>query len=139
MLFTANVNLPPNTGQASPVSQILPIARGIITWVSVFFPGGCERLAHVAILHHEHQIFPSTVNMSLAGDHFPIEWSEYYESWQPPYELKIIGWNEDDTFEHTVTVRIAVLPKQAIPKTSLKDTVKEFLGLAQPVRIYTSE
>jgi len=137
MLFTADVTVPKSTTETAPVTQILPIAHGIITWVSVLFPPGCARLAHCVILHHEHQIAPSTEDMDLSGDTFPIVWEEYYESYQPPYELKIKAWNEDDTYPHTITIRVAVLPRKAIVALAIVDTIKSALSFLSPKRIFT--
>lgn len=132
MLFRADVNVPANIAEADPVVELLKIAHGIITWVSVFFPPGCHKLAHCVILHHEHQIVPSTEGMNLASDGFPIEWDEYYESYQPPYELKLKLWNDDDTYPHKITVRVAVLPRKAIVAPSITDAIKGIFGLFRP-------
>lgn len=137
MLFEASITIPKSTTQASPEEVILKIAHGIISWVSVSFPPGCVFLVHCVILHHEHQIAPSTEGMSLAGDTFPIEWEEYYESYQPPYELKIKGWNEDDTYPHTITVRVAILPRKAIIALAIVDAIKSVFGMLSPKRIFT--
>ena len=137
MLFTANVTVAAETTEASPTTEVLKIAHGIITRFSVLFPPGCAGLVHCVILHHEHQIAPSTENMNLSGDTFPIEWDEYYESYQPPYELKIKAWNEDDTFPHTVTVRVAILPRKAIVAPSITDAIKDLFSLQTIKRVFT--
>jgi len=135
MLFTAEPTVTPDDTEASPKVEMLKLAHGIITWVSVLFPTGCHQMVHCAILHHEHQIWPSTENMSLSGDGVPIEWTEYYEVYHPPYELKIKLWSEETTYDHTVTVRIAVLPRKAIVAASLTDALKGLFGMLLPRRI----
>lgn len=137
MLFCIDINVPKNTTETSPKIDTLKIAHGIITWISVFFPPGCARLAHCVILHHEHQIVPSTEGMNLSGDTFPIEWNEYYESYQPPYELKIKAWNEDDTYAHKITVRVAVLPRKAVLALAIVDAIKSVWNALIPKRIFT--
>lgn len=138
MLFTIDVNIPKSTLAAAPVVETIKIAHGIITWFSVLFPPGCCRTAHCVILHHEHQIVPSTESMNLAGDTFPIEWNEYYESYQPPYELKIKAWNESTKYAHKITVRIAVLPRKAILALAIVDAIKSMLGILSPRRLFTA-
>lgn len=138
MLFTANVVVPKSTTEGAPVEQILKIAHGIVSWVSVLFPPGCAALAHCVLLHHEHQIAPSTEDMDLAGDTFPIEWDEYYESYQPPYELKIKAWNDDDTYPHTITIRVAILPRKAIVALAIVDAIKGLFSWLSPKRIFTA-
>lgn len=137
MLFTWDINLPKNTTKASPVTQDLYLAHGIITWVSVLFPPGCARLAHSTISHYSKQIFPSVEEMNLSGDTFPIEWNEYYEMYADPYLLKFTGWNEDDTYPHKITVRIAILPRKAIVAYQVMDAIKSMFGLLSPRRIFT--
>lgn len=136
MLFTWDIAVTSGTTKADPKTQILKIAHGIISWVSVTFPPGCQRLVHASLRFHENKIVPSTEDMYLTGDTFPIEWNEYYEAYQPPYELKAELWNEDDTYAHTVTIRVAILPRKAVTPTSIADSLKEFfLGLI-PRQVY---
>lgn len=124
MLFTATVSVSANTTEKNASDTTLRIAHGIITWVSVAWRPGAEYLGHIAIYHHEHRIFPSTEGMSITGDKDPVEWGEYYESYQPPYELKLKCWNDDDTFDHDVTVRIAILPRKAVLALAIVDAIK---------------
>ena len=137
MLFQADITILKNTTQASPKVETLKIAHGIITKIMVRPRPGHAALAHLVILHHEHQIAPSTEGMSLSGDTFPIDWEEYYESYQPPYELKLKGWNDDDTYPHTFTVYVVVLPRKAIIALAIVDAIKGMFGLLSPKRIFT--
>ncbi len=137
MLFEASIDIPKNTTAADPEEAILKIAHGIITKIMVRPRPGHAALAHCVILHHEHQIAPSTENMSFSGDTFPIDWEEYYESYQPPYELKLKGWNEDDTYPHTFTVYVAILPRKAVLALAIVDAIKGLFGALSPKRIFT--
>lgn len=137
MLFEASITIPKNTTQGSPTSVILKIAHGIISKIMVRPRPGHAALAHCVILHHEHQIAPSTENMDFSGDTFPIDWEEYYESYQPPYELKIKGWNEDDTYQHTFDIFVAVLPRSATISGALGSAFKSLFGMLSPKRIFT--
>ena len=137
MLFEASITLPITATKANPTEVILKIANGIITKIMVRPRPGHAALAHLIILHHEHQIAPSTENMDFAGDTFPIDWEEYYESYQPPYELKLKGWNDDDTYPHTFTVYVAVLPRRAILVYAIADAIKGAFGMLSPRRIFT--
>ncbi|GAH71143.1 unnamed protein product [marine sediment metagenome] len=137
MLFTWDINIPKSTLEANPTIQTLQLAHGIITWVSVLFPPGCARLAHCTIWHGGHQIFPSTEMMNLSGDTFPIEWAEYYEFYGRPHELIAKLWNEDDTYPHKVTIRMAILPRKALAPASISDAIKGVFGMLSPKRIFT--
>jgi len=137
MLFQTSITIPKNTTSTNPTVAILEIAHGIITKIMVRPRPGHAGLAHLVILHHEHQIAPSTENMDLHGDAAPIDWEEYYESYQPPYELKLKGWNEDDTYPHTFDVMVAILPRKAILALAIVDALKSAFGMLSPRRIFT--
>ena len=137
MLFQASITIPKNTLRTAPTVAMMGIARGIITKIMVRPRPGHAALAHLVILHHEHQIAPSTENMDLHGDAPPIDWEEYYESYQPPYELKLKGWNEDDTYPHTFDVMVAILPRKAILALAIVDTLANVFKAIIPKRIFT--
>jgi len=137
MLFQGDITIPANTTEANAVTAMLPIALGIITKIMVRPRPGHAALAHLVILHHEHQIAPSAGSQNFRGDTFPIDWEEYYESYQPPYELKLKGWNDDDTYPHTFDVFVAVLPRKAILALAIVDAMKGVFGILSPRRIFT--
>jgi len=137
VLFEASIAIPANTVSTAPTTVILKIAHGIISKIMVRPRPGHAALAHCVIRHHEHQIAPSTEGMDFAGDTFPIDWEEYYESYQPPYELKIQGWNDDDTYEHTFDIFVAVLPRKGIIATAVADAISNILSFLAPRRIFT--
>lgn len=137
MLFEASITISANTTRADATTEVMKIAHGIITKIMVRPRPGHAALAHLVLLHHEHQIAPSTEGMDFSGDTFPIDWEEYYESYQPPYELKLKGWNDDDTYSHTFDVFIAVLPRKAILAFQVVDAIKGILGALSPRRIFT--
>jgi len=137
MLFQASITIPKNTAQTSPTEAILKIAHGIISKIMVRPRPGHAALAHLVILHHEHQIAPSTENMDIHGDAHTIDWEEYYESYQPPYELKLKGWNDDDTYPHTFDVFVVILPRKAVLALSIVDAIRSLFGILSPRRIFT--
>jgi len=75
--------------------------------------------------------------MTIIGDGTPVEWTEYYESYQRPYELKVELWGVDCSYDHTVTIRVAVLPRKAILALAIVDALKSAFGLLSPKRIFT--
>ena len=136
MLFQASITIPKNRTLSNPVEVMMPIANGIITKIMVRPRPGHHSLAHLIILHHEHQIAPSHGSMDLHGDAPPIDWEEYYESYTRPYSLKLQGWNEDDTYSHTFDVFVAILPRKAVLALAVIDAVKNLFGLFSPKRIF---
>lgn len=121
----------------APVEQRLSLAIGIVTWYSILFPPGCAGLVHCKIFHREHQIVPSKGDQDLSGDTFPIEWIDYYELYERPADFLARCWNEDDTYEHHVHIRIAVVPRRAVVALSITDALKGMFGFLSPKRIFT--
>lgn len=139
MLFTFDIDVTANTSKSDPKEEPLLLAPGIITWVSVTCPPGCHNMVKCIILHHEHQIFPSRDDEVLSGNAFPIEWTEYYEMYQAPYDLKARLWSPNTTYKHTVTIRIAVLPRRALAPPSITEAIKGAFGMILPKRIPVKE
>lgn len=137
MLFTWHITVPYNTPAATPTKRTLKLARGIISWVSVLYPTGCHGMVYCQIYHFSHQIFPSTQGMTIIGDGTPIEWNEYYEMYQEPYELTVFLWSPGTTYPHTVSIRVAILPRKAILALAIVDALKNAFGLFSPKRIFT--
>lgn len=66
-------------------------------------------LAHVQIWRSEHQVWPANLDGNIAGENAVIGWPEDYDLDDEPYDLTLRGWNDDDSFSHTITVRFALL------------------------------
>ena len=137
MLYNWIITVPKNTTRDNPVEQKLSLAIGIVTWYSVLFPPGCAGLVHAKIFHREHQIVPSKGDQDLSGDTFPIEWTDYYELYERPADFLARCWNEDDTYQHKVTIRIAVVPRRAVVPLAIVDAIKSAFGALSPKRIFT--
>ena len=138
MLFEGHITVETTHTATNKKEQIIPIAHGIISFVSVLFPAGCHGLVHCTVYYHEHQIAPSTEGMSMIGDRIPVEWSEYYECYQPPYELKVRAWGVSCSYDHTITVRVAVLPRKAILALAVVDAIKSVFNALSPKRLFTA-
>lgn len=128
MLFQADITIPKNTTEASPAIVILKIGKGIITKFMIRPRPGHAALAHLVIGYHEHQIAPITENMDLHGDADPIDWEDHIEVLQRPFELKLQGWNDDDTYAHTFTIFVVVLPKSVLLVHAVVDAIRGLFG-----------
>lgn len=137
MIFEASITIPITATKTSPTKVTLKIARGIITKIMVRPRAGHRWLAHCVIFHGSHQIGPSTEGMDFHGEFFPIDWEEYYEFYQPPYELQIRGWNDDDTFAHTFDILVVILPRRGVLALSIVDAISSVFGMLSPKRIFT--
>lgn len=137
MFFELDITIPASTTEIAPKEVTFQIARGVISKFIINIPSGHAALAHLVILHRGSPIAPSIGSSDIHGDTFPKEWEDYYEVYQPPYELKLRGWNDDDTFPHTFGVNIIILPRKAIIALAIVDALKGLLTNLSPKRIFT--
>ena len=135
MIFSTDITIPKSTSSTSPTVVDLGIARGVITKFMVRPRPGHAGLAHCVIRYHGHLIAPTTDNMDIHGDADPIDWEDHIEINQPPFKLVIQGWNEDDTFPHTFTIYVVVLPKSALLVNSIGELLRGVFGLLMPKRV----
>lgn len=137
MLYNWIITVAKNTPRTAPVEEKLSLSIGIVTWYSVVFPPGCAGLVHCKIYHRETQIVPSKGDQDLSGDTFPIEWTDYYELYERPADFLARCWNEDDTYPHNVTIRIAVVPRRAIVPLAVADALNKLSPVGLVKRIFT--
>jgi len=117
VFYSLELELPANTPEDSPVELIADLTWGVISHVELEFPPGCAGLAKVAILYHRHQLWPTNADKWFYTDGRIIAWDDYFELLEPPFELVLLGYNDDDTFQHTPIIRFEVLyPMVAMAK-----------------------
>ncbi len=109
MYYEFAITIPANTAETSPVYQDMRLTEGIITHIEVQFPNGCAGLAHCRLLHWAAQKWPTLPANNFASDGHAIMLDENFELSTEPYELRVLCWNDDDTFDHTIYVRVGVL------------------------------
>lgn len=135
MFYNFPLTLTLGTAEASLEEEEAKLTHGVIHRLEIEFPAGCSGLAHLRILHLDHQLWPTNPGGNFASDNHVIIIDDYYQLYDGPYTLKLQGWNEDETYDHTVTVRIGILPQAVaehiygkLTRTELK-TLREAFGL----------
>ena len=125
--------------ELAPETQEVKLTQGLIHRLEVEFPDGCTGLVHVAVLWLDHQVWPTNPGEYFTSNNHVIIVDDYFELYEAPYILKIVGWTEALLYPHTVTVRIGVLPKAVAEhvygKMSKSDiaTLREAFGLSPEV------
>jgi hypothetical protein len=89
----------------------LPVDAGLVYQVEFEFPPGCSGLAHVAVFDGALQVWPINMGQFFASDAYVISFSETYMKKTKPHEFVIMGFNEDETYEHTIQIRIGLVSK----------------------------
>jgi len=130
VFISEQITVPANTDEADPVISHVKVSPDVLHYIAVQFPPGCRGLAHVRVYANEHPVFPSDPAKDIAADSWTVE-SALIHQFDPGYsELKIIAWNEDDTYEHTVTVYASVLERKFLfPQETISFQIADFLRL----------
>jgi len=127
VFFTFPITIPANTPETAKLKTILQLARGTVTHLNVEFPAGHVGLTHLAINRGLHQLWPTNPDATFKSSNETIIWEEEYALDDDPFKLEAYAWNEDDTYDHTITVRIEL---KAIPvQVSTLDQIKALIGM----------
>ncbi len=108
--YEFDVTSPANTLQAAPTEASANLNAGVVTHVGVQIPRGCVGLVHAQIWRADFQVWPTNPDGDFQGDDVVIEWNDEFAIEDEPTSLRLIVWNLDDSFPHTLTFRFALLP-----------------------------
>jgi hypothetical protein len=105
---------PANTAKSDALETEIELVPGTITEVWIFHPPGCFGLAYATIVEGIHQLYPTNSENAYHGDGYPMQFKDNYDL-KSPANLKLITWNLDDTYAHSVYVRITILHAKYSP------------------------
>jgi len=108
MIYVYHFVIPANTAFETRVSEEMVLTSGTINRVDVCFPSGCAGLVSCRILSGITQIWPSNPDAWFSYDDATVSWSEDYELDDPSEVLTFEAYNEDDTYDHEITIRLHV-------------------------------
>lgn len=97
----------------NPVISELLIAKGLVYRVEFDFPPGCCGLCHVKIFDGSYQVYPTSRDDSFHGDASVIAFDDCYLKTAAPWMFRVVVWNDDDTWPHTVQVRVGIASSEA--------------------------
>lgn len=116
MVYSFDITVSANTLESDKQETRLKLTYGIIHQIDIIFPRGCAGLVYCHLNDALHQVFPTNPDGDFSGDGFPITGKIFHEVAEEPFELQAWTWNKDDTYDHTITVRIWILkPWQLMP------------------------
>lgn len=84
------------------------MTEGIVWRITVYFPPGPSGLVGVRLLHGSYQLSPATPGQWYWGDGMQYSYEELYLLNEPPWEIAVEAYNEDDTFDHRLLVQVGV-------------------------------
>ena len=109
--FSKTISVPANTAQKDYISSSFDIQFGIVHRIHISIPSGHGGLTGIRILQGLHQIAPTSGSEWFAGDDMELDYNDFVEIDETPFELTIEAYNEDDTYAHTFRVGVGVMPR----------------------------
>jgi len=128
MIYVFDITTPANTLSSTPKKTVMKLAKGTTYKVEFLFPPGPVGLLHVQVFDALHQVWPSNPGADFSSDSETISFDDQYELDEPPYELQVLTWNEDDTYEHRATIRIGLNPSPEGVYLSAEELVQAAMG-----------
>ncbi len=132
MFYAWNILLTKDNSEATPSKTVLYLENGIITRCEIVFPSGCQGLVFCHINRALHQVYPKNPDHQYAGNGEVIIANDEYELNDEPFQLEFFGWNTDEIYDHTITVRIQIVPKREITRLALGEMLR-FQSVSKPV------
>lgn len=132
MFYAWDINIPANRSSNDPVRQVLDIAVGVVTRVSIKFARGCHGQVKTRLEWDKFQFFPLSAGEWVTGDNEAVTSEEYFEIKTDPAKVVFLGCSPGTSYEHDVTVRITVLPKKLasmIPIINLLTRLLQRMGV----------
>lgn len=114
MIFTFDIKVETTHTVTNPKEEVLSLGYGIITQLEIAFPKGCNGLVKVVINRALHQVFPNNTDHHFTGNGVNLVYPCLYDMRDEPHELECVCYTEDDTFDHTITIRLVVQPPWAL-------------------------
>lgn len=121
------MDIPADTSKAALVEQKKKIRTGIITHIEVLMPPGCHKLVYATVSHRLTQLMPFNPDEAVRADTYPVVGDYYWSVTESSPELILRGWSPDTIYDHTVSIRITVLPKAVASMLPLVNVLTKFL------------
>lgn len=138
MIYTANITTLKSPATPPLKKTTIHVTEGLVYKVEFYFPSGSAGLLGVAVFDGLYQVWPSTVGEFFTGEDMVISFDDMFLMESAPFEFQCYTYNEDDTHEHFVSVRIGLVLKQVFQArylpTSSADVFREVLAQMQVER-----
>ena len=127
MLYSKQITVSASTTEANSSKSYFKVNKGVISNMWITFPAGCAGLVKLRIYHEGHPFLPVNQDNYIAADNYTFQFPVMYEITEEPMRLTVEAWNEDDTYDHTISVLFLILPKALVLPTGATEGILESL------------
>ena len=117
MIYEYDLTVAAASTPAAPSTARLSLSHGIIHRLEVSYPPGCHNLVSVVLRRGVHQVWPTNPGGALRADAYTIALPVWEPLEEAPYELQVDGWAPLATYDHIITVRLGILPREVLAPT----------------------
>jgi len=134
------LTIPAQTTEDAPVERDIDIGSGVIIKCEVGFPEGLGALTRARVRQALTPRYPSNQGAWYHWDDHIYETPDHLIVKKGDSPFTLMGWNEDDTFPHTITFRFIILPKEVAEYWMRQEkTLGKLVTLLTPKRWRTEE
>ena len=134
-LYTWKFTIPANTPKDNAERMEVWVKRGVVVRAKIVIPTGHVGLAKMQIWKGEIPILPENPDGWIFGDGEEVEDIPLWIIGEKEEKFTFVGYNEDDTFEHSFIIRFIVLPFEVIFPLSLspakEQVMQELIGVVE--------
>jgi hypothetical protein len=113
-VYSAPLRIPAQTPITDPVRQFVQMEPGRVIRMTILFPWGHAGLTGLQIWKEGAQIAPLPDGAWLIGNDVVYDFPfNIFLDTDPP-GLMLVGYNEDEYFDHTIYVSFHLMPKAAL-------------------------
>lgn len=108
------VTVPANTSANDSHREILHLTWGFIDYFAFWMYPESVGLTHFVVNHLSRQLYPFDVDEDFS---IPGQLMQYHPKTslkKLPYDLEVVAWNEDVSYEHSIHIFIGVQQKELI-------------------------
>ena len=98
----------------NPKVEDLKLTAGTVHRYEIYFPPGCANLVRVGINRGLHQVWPTNPEGRHKGEGVTLSYREHYDLTSEPYILTVRAYSVGATYDHTITVRVAILGRKIL-------------------------
>lgn len=134
MVYTIPITTTKNTSKSNPDRAILTVTKGLVYKVEFDFPPGSAGLLGCMVSDGGFQVWPSSLGSWFTGDSIVIGFDDVYLKESAPYQFNIFTYNDDDTYDHAINVRIGLVTNEIfmarfLPSMAYKDFAEALLQM----------
>ncbi len=118
MRFVFELTIPAGTTKATPATNEVKLLKGTIKQIEIAFPPGPATLVSVVIKDRIYQVAPANPSGAFAWDDITKAFNVNYPLNDAPYELTLVGWSPNATFDHKITFHFDIEPAGAVDDKS---------------------